>query len=187
MEAGQRVCPRCGSPAGQDPFCSRCGLNLSELPSLPTRQEWEANQGGAYAQAQAAMPSPDQRRWLLEQVLAQEIKPWWKPLHRSEYEAIYCPQPHHTLHAILSVITLGLWLTAWLWTTVGARNERFGIRIDEHGWVYRLRGRQGQPWGWPQALPPGITPPPGLAIAAPPPAPGAFAAFDQARAERRAE
>ena len=37
-----RVCPECGSPAGEERFCSSCGLNLSQQPSVPTRAEWES-------------------------------------------------------------------------------------------------------------------------------------------------
>lgn len=36
-----RVCPRCGSEAGETAYCSTCGLNLWEEPELPTREEWE--------------------------------------------------------------------------------------------------------------------------------------------------
>ena len=37
-----RVCPRCGEPAGEERFCTTCGLNLAELTEVPTRAEWEA-------------------------------------------------------------------------------------------------------------------------------------------------
>ena len=36
-----RVCPRCGEPAGEERFCTTCGLNLAELTEVPTRAEWE--------------------------------------------------------------------------------------------------------------------------------------------------
>lgn len=39
---GQRVCPRCGAPAGTQPFCATCGLNLSQLPELPSAEEYAA-------------------------------------------------------------------------------------------------------------------------------------------------
>ena len=39
--ANPRVCPRCGSEAGQNEYCSTCGLHLWEEPELPTRKEWE--------------------------------------------------------------------------------------------------------------------------------------------------
>lgn len=37
----QRVCPRCGAPAGGHTFCERCGCNLAQERRLPTRGEWE--------------------------------------------------------------------------------------------------------------------------------------------------
>src|SRR5579871_3654962 len=39
-----RVCSRCGELAGEDRFCSTCGLNLAEQPELPTRLGWEGAQ-----------------------------------------------------------------------------------------------------------------------------------------------
>lgn len=38
------VCPRCGTPAGSDRFCSGCGLNLKLVGHLPTAEEYEAAQ-----------------------------------------------------------------------------------------------------------------------------------------------
>ena len=35
-----QVCPRCGTPAGDERSCSKCGLSLQERP-LPSRDEWE--------------------------------------------------------------------------------------------------------------------------------------------------
>lgn len=49
MEA-ELVCPRCGSPAGQRPYCSNCGLNLLEQDELPSAEQWRAR-GGPGAQA----------------------------------------------------------------------------------------------------------------------------------------
>lgn len=40
-DPNQRVCPECGAPAGEAPFCSGCGVNLSGHAQLPTRAEWE--------------------------------------------------------------------------------------------------------------------------------------------------
>jgi predicted RNA-binding Zn-ribbon protein involved in translation (DUF1610 family) len=37
-----RVCPDCGEPAGAQPFCSSCGVNLASQKRLPTRDEWKA-------------------------------------------------------------------------------------------------------------------------------------------------
>lgn len=37
-----RVCPRCGTAAGQSTWCSRCGLNLPLQPELPTADAFSA-------------------------------------------------------------------------------------------------------------------------------------------------
>ena len=36
-----RVCPGCGTAAGENDYCSKCGFHLAEEPELPTREEWE--------------------------------------------------------------------------------------------------------------------------------------------------
>lgn len=36
-----RVCPECGNPAGERPFCGACGRNLATVKRLPRRSEWE--------------------------------------------------------------------------------------------------------------------------------------------------
>lgn len=37
----EHVCPECGTTAGSQPFCENCGLNISKLDRLPTREAWE--------------------------------------------------------------------------------------------------------------------------------------------------
>jgi hypothetical protein len=37
VEPGARVCPRCGAVAGQDRFCTECGLNLA----ADLRAQWK--------------------------------------------------------------------------------------------------------------------------------------------------
>lgn len=44
MHEHPRVCPSCGEPAGRQPFCGLCGVNLTKYSSLPTRTEWEDKQ-----------------------------------------------------------------------------------------------------------------------------------------------
>lgn len=39
-EPGIRVCPRCGSGAGEQQYCQTCGLDLFAQPELPLRSEW---------------------------------------------------------------------------------------------------------------------------------------------------
>jgi hypothetical protein len=53
-----RVCPRCGEPAGESPFCKSCGTNLTQVDRLPLRAEWEANQPGAEQSRQWGSTEP---------------------------------------------------------------------------------------------------------------------------------
>jgi hypothetical protein len=46
VQSQTRVCPNCGSPAGDDESCGGCGLHLALLPELPTRADWEATKRG---------------------------------------------------------------------------------------------------------------------------------------------
>jgi hypothetical protein len=45
VETDTRVCPYCGEPPGSGVFCAACGRNLSGVDRLPTRAEWEAQDG----------------------------------------------------------------------------------------------------------------------------------------------
>jgi hypothetical protein len=51
----ERVCPDCGRPAGQQPFCAGCGINLSNHERLPTREQWEAEHPDRVNDAPAAV------------------------------------------------------------------------------------------------------------------------------------
>jgi len=43
----ERVCPRCGEPAGEQRFCPSCGLNIAAQPEMPSHDEWRADQAHA--------------------------------------------------------------------------------------------------------------------------------------------
>ncbi len=65
-EPDERVCPRCGSPAGEHPFCVECGLDLRSRGELPTRADWAAGTPQppppiAPQPAMAATAEPDER------------------------------------------------------------------------------------------------------------------------------
>jgi hypothetical protein len=47
------VCPACGAQAGEAPFCSGCGHNLTRVKRLPTRREWAAKHAPAPANQSA--------------------------------------------------------------------------------------------------------------------------------------
>ena len=69
MEPNTRVCPQCGEPAGEQPFCAACGRNLLHETQLPTRAEWEAAGSERVASkegpvAQSSTHAPRSRRWI---------------------------------------------------------------------------------------------------------------------------
>lgn len=67
----RRVCPECGDPAGDQPFCQRCGRNLSQEERLPTRREWEkTHRDAAEADVQLARRRSRRRRWIAVPIVA---------------------------------------------------------------------------------------------------------------------
>jgi ribosomal protein L37E len=69
-EATDRVCNRCGERAGEQRFCSTCGLNLAAQPELPTRGEWET------ARSRYVRRSRQQACWLFAQDYGR-VEPAW--------------------------------------------------------------------------------------------------------------
>src|SRR5688572_30734081 len=55
-----RVCPECGEPAGAQPFCAGCGVNLSQQPRLPSRAEWEREHAPSSDPATPQQPAADE-------------------------------------------------------------------------------------------------------------------------------
>ena len=62
-----RVCPRCGHEAGEDPYCSECGLHLAELDELPTHADWSADPASV-AEAAGAKESTQPLKARIEQL-----------------------------------------------------------------------------------------------------------------------
>jgi hypothetical protein len=57
MTSDARVCPFCGERPGEGTFCAACGRNLAAIERLPTRAEWESDQGAAPADIAQATAS----------------------------------------------------------------------------------------------------------------------------------
>src|SRR4051794_553396 len=68
MTGTDRVCPECGAPAGEAPFCANCGRNLTHEERLPSRGDWERDRlVGRRSEVQADAPAeraPRSRRAL---------------------------------------------------------------------------------------------------------------------------
>jgi hypothetical protein len=56
LDAGVRVCVRCGEAAGEQSFCGSCGLNLAAQTELPTRAQWEESR--TREASPSALPPP---------------------------------------------------------------------------------------------------------------------------------
>lgn len=71
----RRVCPECGEPGGDQPFCASCGTNLSKLDRLPTRAEFDEK----HTRQEAAVRNREQAaRADAEQQAkqAERLRPW---------------------------------------------------------------------------------------------------------------
>ena len=69
----------------------------------------------------------------LEMAVLQEVQQGARVLHRGPgYVVITTGKPvNHILHALLSLLTCGLWLVVWLAVLVfGQKERRFILRVD---------------------------------------------------------
>ncbi len=66
---GERVCPRCGSNAGEGEYCKTCGLHLWGQPELPTRSTWEQRSSQTPASAAPGLSLIDRLRGLDRKIL----------------------------------------------------------------------------------------------------------------------
>lgn len=88
-----RVCPRCGTVAGDGVWCSDCGLNLRQQEELPTAQEFAARQreqAWLTEQAEKEREAADQERLRRmaenQQRRAEQSRQWEEAKQRREQE-----------------------------------------------------------------------------------------------------
>lgn len=99
---------------------------------------------------QAAPLTPDQRYAVLQQELIQvvgngaRVEAQWPP-----DRAIICwpANVNHVVHAILSLLTAGLWLFVWLLIAITTKPRRLLLTVDPGGRVHY------SPAGVQQAMP----------------------------------
>ena len=79
--------------------------------------------------------SDEERREILQKLLAEESRHGWKVQHESSFFAslVKGKRPNHILHLLLSIVTLGFWLPVWviLGISMGERNQT--IEVDRFG------------------------------------------------------
>ena len=77
----------------------------------------------------------DERRALLAQAVANEIRQGWRVESSMAYQAVLVRgnRPNHLLHLILTCFTLGMWAIVWVavWALGGEKREV--VSIDEYG------------------------------------------------------
>jgi len=83
----------------------------------------------------AAPLSTEQRRAILAQRIAEQVRKGYRVESQMEYQAILVKghRPNHILHLILSILTAGLWLFVWLALAVFGGENRRMITVDEFG------------------------------------------------------
>lgn len=90
-----------------------------------------------------AMPvaTPDERKSHLASAVQQEVVRGGRVESQSDYSAIirYGQPVNHTLHLILTLVTLGLWGIVWLivWIVSTTSNKAVTLTADEFGQVLR--------------------------------------------------
>jgi hypothetical protein len=115
---------------------------------------WERFNGrrwapAAYSADKAALHRPadlrtgpvlpgDQRTRLLDQVLDEELLKGAGVLARRPFEATlaYRRPVSHVLHAILSVVTGGLWVVVWIVMAIARTDDRVRLEVDPQGHVW---------------------------------------------------
>lgn len=116
-------CPECGREVSSAATtCPHCGHPLAiEVPPPPP--------GGGL--------NNDKRREILNQAISNRLaRPGaWRVESRTDFDAIIVggKQVNHTLHLLLSVFTLGIWLIVWALVAMTAGETRYRMAVDEHG------------------------------------------------------
>lgn len=79
----------------------------------------------------------DERKAALAQAVANAIARGGRVESQSDYQAVvvYGRRVNHVLHALLSILMLGLWLIVWLLLVVTGGEKRTIIAVDEYGHV----------------------------------------------------
>ena len=99
---------------------------------------WNGNAWSEHTRHPQAGPSVDSRSEALARKVAQECARGGRVEQQTAYQAtiVYGGNPNHVMHAILSLVTLGLWLIVWLLVAIAARPARVVWTVDEAGVVH---------------------------------------------------
>ena len=84
------------------------------------------------------------RAEVLEEHLAQASRRGWRVEGKGDYIAfLVSGKPvNHKLHAVLSLLTGGLWLPVWAGMSIFGGQKRMLVRVDGHGNLHGPPARQ---------------------------------------------
>lgn len=82
-----------------------------------------------------ATKSPEERKALLAQAVANQVRQGWRVESQTDYQAVIVTgqRPNHILHLILTIVTLGLWGIVWIAIAIFGGEKRGVITIDDYG------------------------------------------------------
>ena len=89
----------------------------------------------AIAISQIALKTTEQRKELLAQQIAGQIRSGRRVESQSDYQAaiVYGRRVNHILHFLLGFVTFGLWWLVWIMLAVGGGERRELVTVDELG------------------------------------------------------
>jgi hypothetical protein len=84
---------------------------------------------------ESALKTGDQRKELLAQNVAAQIRSGRRVESQSDYQAVivYGHKVNHILHFLLGFVTFGLWWLVWIMLAIGGGERRELIVVDEFG------------------------------------------------------
>lgn len=108
-----RVCPQCGTPASEAPFCSECGFELASAREIPTRTEWEQQQ------------RPTELAELAERAIP--------PYKAGASESAVAERKRNRTIAVVSAAVVAAVIAVILVIVIGGASGDFGCREDMEG------------------------------------------------------
>jgi hypothetical protein len=79
--------------------------------------------------------SPDERKDMLARTLTSEIAQGARVESQADFQAVLVRghRPNHTLHLILTLVTLGVWGLVWIGVSALGGEKRSMVAVDEFG------------------------------------------------------
>jgi hypothetical protein len=92
-------------------------------------------EAGSTETAVPGKKSSKERKALLAQAVANEVRQGWRVESQTDYQAVMVKghRPNHVLHLILTIVTFGFWSLVWIGLGVFGGEKRGVVAIDEYG------------------------------------------------------